>query len=70
MLAQEVAAGRVVETPDGGYALVVTCSSPDAISGLRWLSGARPSDVDGDRVKPQPEQVAAALAIVGTEDAA
>jgi hypothetical protein len=51
VLAQEVAAGRVAWTADGGYALDPACFSPDALAGLRWLSGARPEAAD-DRPTP------------------
>ena len=45
VLAQEIAVGRVVWTADGGYALVASSFPPAVLAGLRWLSGARPSDV-------------------------
>jgi hypothetical protein len=63
VLAQEVAAGRVAWTADGGYALDLACFSPDALAGLRWLSGARPRDDDRRRAAPT-EVEGADLALV------
>jgi len=58
VLAQEVAAGRCVETPDGGYALDPATFPRDALAGLRWLSSLRPTDADRRRAAPTEVEVA------------